>query len=217
MIVSFDGNVYAGKSSIIQLLNEHYCSSIVVPEHSDVVGEIPITKHVFAEELRYLASETYRYEDLDFEHEIIFFDRSILSQVLHCLVTSKPNSEKRSWFFGQVVELISRKKILFPDVYIFLFCQASCIRQRILKNESKMTPPLFYSEEYLNKAYGYFVRIQDFLTNRGVDVRVMDTSELSEQDTFLRVTEHLNMASEVPCSDSIMNELLSGLLYDLEV
>ncbi len=149
MIISFDGNVYAGKTTLVEALAEHFgCTAI--REHSLYLPYIPLLSH-FGDadldiQLRYLMVDHLRKSDLGCG--VNFLDRSFVSICAHVYAMyriGQPDIRRR--FFEIFSTEIGNQ--LIPERYCFVSCDYPVSLGRCDEtNNDHGTDFLYLTEDY---------------------------------------------------------------------
>ncbi len=154
MIIAFDGNIFVGKTSLIEefLL---LCVATKIEEHSLFLkSDIPshsVTSRATAIslQLKYLEAERDRCAILDIDRTN-FLDRSFISMAAHVFALYRVHGiDIRKWFLQEMQERINLKRVIIPDVFCYIKCSHGLIRKRISKNRSRNPDSLYYVEDYL--------------------------------------------------------------------
>lgn len=150
MKVSFDGNVFVGKSTVVSELSKYFGGTII-PEHSYFIESVPSISEgsgVIATQKRYLEAELLRTGLVT--AGVNFLDRSFLSILAHTYAIYKMGvADIRSDFLKLLLLSISKDEIIIPDVFIFIRCRYDVAKSRFMNGrQEKGTSDLYISEEY---------------------------------------------------------------------
>jgi deoxyadenosine/deoxycytidine kinase len=212
MIISFDGNVFAGKSTLIRMLSPLF-SMPIIGEHSDYLGSdaekydgtdlnsalLLQTCYLGAEEKRCAATKP---------GANYFLDRSFVSMAAHVsALMTLSGIDMREWFLNELEQRLLAGKVLVPDVFCFVRCGNDLIRKRALSNASRGTSPLYYEEKYLafidrfNEAWS--ARVQ------GVVIGTDGTPPIGLVQTLI---QQKKLSSQGSCSVQKICEFLRDIL-----
>lgn len=165
MVVSFDGNVYTGKTTLIRFLSDKY-GYTSIDEHSLFIDGIPQRGFYKNEYLdaqdRYLSVDTYRKNFL--QTDINLLDRSFVSVSAHVYALYELGLAD---IRGTYMDLFKKKieEIIFPDAFVWVRCGYDTSRARCLSvNNRKKTEDIYLSSEY-------FESIEKFNANWALAVR----------------------------------------------
>lgn len=164
MIIAFDGNVFVGKTSLIEALSS-LCSAIVVNEHGQFL-DTNISTHVVTEkemaiflQSKYFDAEEKRCVCIE-KKQINFLDRSFVSMAAHVFALNLVSGiDIREWFLQEIQKRIKLGKVIIPDLFCFVRCDHKIINKRIAEDNSRGTDSVYFSEKYfgaiesLNKAW----------------------------------------------------------------
>jgi len=154
MIIAFDGNVFTGKTSLIEALSllcvatkidePGYFLKSNISSHSVTSKEMAVSL-----QFKYLEAEKDRCVMLDMDGTN-FLDRSFVSMAAHVFALYRIHGiDIRAWFLQEIQERIKSKNVVIPDAFCFIKCSHNLIRKRISENSSRNTDPLYYAENYL--------------------------------------------------------------------
>ena len=151
MIITLDGNVFTGKTSLIEKFRQmEQCS--VIPEHGHFLADIISGEDAWDMQRKYLGAERRRHEylsTLSFE-TLIILDRSFVSMAAHVVALNALRSiDIRSRFLSELIHDIQSGEVIIPDKFLFVRCGYGTIKARALKDIVKNTDPLYYDQEYL--------------------------------------------------------------------
>lgn len=174
MIISFDGNVYAGKTTVINQI-------------SSDLGAKSISEHgIFLEscdfqdpwdlQLRYIEAEARRAK-LKIADGIQLLDRSFVSMAAHVYAIYKIGKvDMRALFLEKMSSRMIINQVLIPDFFCFVRCSSDVIHARISMDNVRGTDPLYYTESYLEAIDAFneaWIRKVDGIvidTNTGVPI-----------------------------------------------
>ena len=166
LIVSFDGNVYCGKTTTINYA-KYIEGQYILNEYSPVVNQdLDILK---IQEL-FIAQEAERKQFINTEcspGETIFIDRSILSILAYTYVRYKIGLiDIRKHVYQMVLNGLKKNSIVIPNHYVLFTSQYRNITERYWKYESrpmrKGTDPLLIRKEYIMEYDRFMI---DFFRN----------------------------------------------------
>lgn len=149
-IISFDGNVYTGKTTLIYKIKGKLNAN-VVKEHSAFIDEKEYAhKGAWQLQKAYLKAEEKRLICLS-DSEINLLDRSIVSQAAHVYACYHLNIiDLRREFISYISK--NTEKIIIPNLYIHIKCPYGAAKKRFLirenSNEKKDTASLLIDKTY---------------------------------------------------------------------
>lgn len=185
-IISFDGNVYTGKTSIINSLSEIIDINVIC-EYSNYFNEIDFRGLSPSEiQSKYLNVEYIRSSKIN-NNKINILDRSIISQAAHIWISYKINEyDLRSEFISTIK---NSKKIIIPDLSIFIRCEFDKSKKRFLNGESsknkKDTNNNLINQEYyelFNQFMIQFANITIDTTNSSLKESAKEVLEIIKSD-----------------------------------
>lgn len=166
MIISFDGNVFAGKTTLIDYLaGEIKCRRVA--EQTFFIGKIKKEKNYpleLREHLRYLQADRLRIKMIG--EGINLLDRSFVSLSAHVYALYYYSGiDLREKHMQFLQSLLSRGKIIVPDIFVFVFSKRIVAHKRFLadrRDGGRGTPAM-----YLDKNYYYAVEKFNLLWQKG--------------------------------------------------
>ncbi|MFH1589020.1 MAG: deoxynucleoside kinase [archaeon] len=193
MIISFEGNVYSGKTTLISELKK-LDKFIIIPEYSYFFKENDFQNlDAWSLQKKYMETDIQRVILLE-NGEKSLVDRSILSQAAHVWASYKLNIvDIRKEFLEKLSAMIKQNRIIIPDLFITVKCSHDLIKKRYKLGENskqkKQTNPLLIKKEYL-------IQIEYFLKkiSSKIPSETIDTTELNEMTStrilFQKIREH---------------------------
>lgn len=155
MIITFDGNVFVGKTSLIKELASLYDFNIIPEQGFFIKGEI-LTHAVTAEDQaiflqsKYLEAENKRCLYLN-TTKTSLLDRSFVSMAAHIFALYLVNGiDIRDWFLNEIRRQTESGKVIIPDIFCFIKCNHEIIRERADKNKNRNTDQVYLTEKYLD-------------------------------------------------------------------
>jgi thymidylate kinase len=148
MIISFDGNVYSGKTTIINNLSSLFGYN-KINEHSFFIDNLTFDQTNFlATQSKFLEVDKARSTCL--RNDIDLLDRSIISVAAHVYSMAKIGAIDKRKEFLKILKN-NKNSLIFPDRYIYVESdhETSLIRCNSLKNY-KDTGDIYLSEDYFN-------------------------------------------------------------------
>ena len=211
MIISFDGNVFSGKTSLIEALFSLGKFNLI-GEHSSFLNTDIFTHNVTASEMatllqhNYLEAEARRRSYIKVD-EVNLIDRSFVSMAAHIsALNSVRGIDIREWFLKEFNERLRMGKILVPDIYCFVRCGYDTIVERVGLNNSRNTDPIYYEERYLKA-------IQDF--NQAWSSRVGGTTIDTETVIPIRLAETLIQQIPVSSQGGLDTQKIQNYLIEI--
>ncbi len=175
MIISFDGNVFTGKTTIINKLSLANPFNIIA-EHSVFLNQIPkdeLYNDYMDEQIRYIKVDELRMQKI--RKEINLLDRSFVSMSAHVYALFKLNlADIRSLYIKELKKFLDNKKIIIPDKYIHVACPYNIAKLRFSKNRNRATDRMYIGRKYfeaVNKFDSSWVQSVDGLTINTCDKR----------------------------------------------
>ncbi len=158
MIVSFDGNVFVGKTHLINNIASTSSCFNKILEYSFFLNKIKnnnIYNHYANEQLKYVMVDALRQKNL--KTGINLVDRSFVSMSAHVYALFYINStDIRSLYVKKLKSCLEREKIIIPDKFIYVTCSYNTAKTRFAKEWFKKNT----GEIYINKKY--FAAIEKF-------------------------------------------------------
>jgi len=174
MIISFDGNVFTGKTSVIKKLSER-CDFNYIPEHSDFLDKIIYEKisdnHSINEQLRYIKIDSLRQGLI--AKSVNLLDRSFLSMSAHVYALLETGKmDIRKWYIDKLQEYLDSGKIIIPDKYVYATCDYGVIKRRFDNDTAKGTNDIYVEKEYFNSIDKFNKIVLKKLPSFNVDTEV---------------------------------------------
>jgi len=153
MIIAFDGNVYTGKTTLINMFSTKYCK---IREYCDYINMVDEEKKFENEymntQFRYLKIDALRAKGIE-PSKIALLDRSFVSLCAHVWVLYKLEKiDIRKEFLSLLKDYIKKNAIIIPDVFIHVKCDYVTAKKRFVQNETtehaKGTDYLLMDQEY---------------------------------------------------------------------
>jgi thymidylate kinase len=171
MIIAFDGNVFTGKTSLIEKLHIPG-ESEVVREHNYFLDVTRTPKDAWSAQKGYLDAEVRRrgYLARLSREKPVLLDRSFVSMAAHVSgLKAARGIDIRGHFLGEIVSLIRSDKIIIPDIFIFVRCDYETIKERARKDLLKHTDELYFEQEYLEAVEHFNNLWQEYFPGRVID------------------------------------------------
>ncbi|MBU4512610.1 deoxynucleoside kinase [Patescibacteria group bacterium] len=174
MIISFDGNVFTGKTTLINKL-ALICPCDVISEHSDFIDSVTeisvFGNNYMNEQLRYIGVDKLRKQALG--RRVCLLDRSFVSMSAHVYALFIVGSaDIRNFYIQELKRCLANKEIIVPSKYINLVSPHSIAKQRFDRNQERGT-----DKAYIDRKY--FTAIEKFnsLWARYVVSMMVDTND----------------------------------------
>jgi len=152
MIISLDGNVFVGKTTLCNILSKKNNYNVVL-EYSSFIKKIdkPSQQFSFLEHKRYLQVDIIRKKYL--RDGINFLDRSFVSLSAHIYALYKIGiADFRKKHINLFNKLLDNDGIIIPDYYIFVNCDYNSVKKRFFLEkeicDKKETPEFFINKNY---------------------------------------------------------------------
>lgn len=199
MIISFDGNVFAGKSTLIKALSQLLSMSVIGEQGDFLAPHAPkytLIEHAQAVILQnsYLDAEEKRcsFATSDTDH---LLDRSFISMAAHVSALAIMSGiDIREWFLAEFGRRLKTGKALVPDIFCFVRCAHDLIRKRAISDTARGTESLYYDERYLtavdrfNEAWaaraGGIIIDMDTASHIGLVQTLIQQKKLSSQGPY---------------------------------
>lgn len=198
--IAFDGNVYTGKTSIINALasignfsviNEH--SSFL--EHEYEIQLIETGEDARIQQSKYLDAEIRRMPKTQ-DPMIYLVDRSYVSMAAHVTaMKSVFGLDIREWFFGEVSALIQNKRIIVPDVYCHINCCSTRTHERFLADQNRRTESFYRNEKYLVAVNEFNHAWSHYAESISINTDMMSPDKLAEEFMAFRLIHTQNESS----------------------
>jgi len=159
MIISLDGNVFVGKTTLCNILSKRNSCNIIL-EYSDFIKEIdkPLQQFVFSEHEKYLKTDVIRKKYL--KKGINFLDRSFVSLSAHIYAGYKIRiADFRKKHINLFSKLLNNDSIIIPNYYIFVTCDYNRAKKRFFL-EKEIYKEKRTSQFFIDK--DYFLAIDEF-------------------------------------------------------
>ncbi|MFH1637936.1 MAG: hypothetical protein ABIB71_05915 [Candidatus Woesearchaeota archaeon] len=152
MIIAFDGNVYCGKTTLINsIAKDHGFNKI--NEHSHYASEGG--RDYLKTQKRFLKVDEKRIKCI--KGEVTLLDRSLVSLSAHVWALYKQGkADIRAEFINELFSRMDRGKIIMPDLFINVACDYTVTQSRALKHRNSKGTANFLMEE------DYFCYIAEF-------------------------------------------------------
>ncbi len=188
MIISFDGNVFSGKTSLIKALSELSFGEKIDEQGAFLKNDIP--SHVFSEkeiaisaQLNYLQAEEERMKHID-ENKTCLLDRSFVSMAAHVYALYQVNNlDIRDWFLKEIEVRIYSGKVAIPDIFCFVTCDHEIIEKRASMNISRNTGNIYFNKRYLESIDRFNQKWIQMVEGVTIDTSVILPVQLAE--TFI--------------------------------
>lgn len=149
MIIAFDGNVFVGKTTLIERL-VNLGDYNIIPEYSNFVKKIKKKNFLplaWREHMSYLLVDALRDDSLN--NKINLLDRSFVSQSAHIFALYKVGGpDLRPQHLKALADLLSHKDIIIPDIFIFVTSSFKIAKKRFDTNHTKGTKTIYIEPEY---------------------------------------------------------------------
>lgn len=192
MIVSFDGNVYCGKTTIINKLAKKSCK---IKEYCNYLDKINKEKRFnnrwLNTQLRYLKIDAQRNKNLN-NFEINLLDRSFISLCAHVWALYRlRKTDIRKEFLEFLKKYMLEDKIILPDIFVHVTCDYSIAKNRFIQNEktkhAKGTDRLL-----INKHYFFFVNEFNELWSQKLQQSITIDTNKKFENTLSKINKSLN-------------------------
>lgn len=157
ILISVDGNVNAGKTTLFKSLADSDTgnNTAYIGEHTDFLS---LTSHAFVNtdgnpQDIYIATEfSRRRVVIQSPKSLFLLDRSFVSILAHTLATTFIGSEQRCYVLNRLCVLIEDDAILVPDCFLFLDVERSISVRRFEQNHrEKGTGAELIGESYFSQ------------------------------------------------------------------
>lgn len=209
MIVSFDGNVYCGKTCLINRLPSdvqkigEYCEYL-----SSIQEEIISDQAALNTQLRYLKVDKERLKRIS-PRRVNVLDRSFVSLCAHVWAIYRCGElDICREFLKLLNEFVQKDLIIIPDFFVNITCDYAIAKRRFMIDEqtsnAKRTDPLLIDKHYF--------RFVDDFNNRWCKIVkrsvIIDTSEGFEK-AFIEAGNHIGR--KLPFRKNDSKELLDAV------
>ena len=207
VIISFDGNVYSGKSTLINLVSE---GNNVIGEHSQYFNERDfLLKDQLIIQRKYLEIDALRINEL--VEGINLLDRSLISLAAHVWAIQNIGGKDIRKEFIKDIFIEQKNKPIIPHVFVFVKCSRETTLRRFKDNEntvnSKGTLPYLLS-------YDYFRLINIFLKriSKKINTIIIDTENLSKEEAKVILSQKIK--NKLSYKNNISSELIKKTIID---
>lgn len=175
MIISFDGNVFVGKTTIISNLSLRFGFN-KMPEYGDVLSDIFLDcdyKDVHKNnQERYLMVDKKRMNLI--KEGVNLLDRSFVSMSAHIYALNKMKiMDIRDFYIARLAAHLGRKEIILPNKYIIVSCPYEVAYDRFVDGYSiKGT-----GQEYIKRDYFEYVNEFNFRWLESIPGLMVDSRE----------------------------------------
>lgn len=191
MIIAFDGNVFAGKTTLINYLTDKIdCWSVA--EHTFFINKIKKGggySPVFNEHLRYLYVDRLRIKMIN--KGVSLIDRSFVSLSAHAYALYFSSGvDLREKHLEILRSFLQQKKIIIPNLYVFVSCEMGIAKKRLLTvhNEPNM---------FIEKKYFFAVEKFNLLWQKGLSKScIVGPSKTSHHQLTETITESVKKKIE---------------------
>lgn len=150
MIISLDGNVFSGKTTLIKKITKT-SDYERVNDHSDYLRDFfsePYShESAKARQNRYLGAERKR-KQLSRSNNLLL-DRSFVSMSAHVYALAMTDGgDIRDWYLSKLESNIKAHNFLVPDLYIFTKVKHEDALERYKNDSEKQTPRRLLNKDY---------------------------------------------------------------------
>lgn len=161
-MISFDGNVFTGKTHIAQCLAYSHCWQYI-GEHVDYLfnarRKAPQKEFTWNKHAEYCATEKDRTAQA--AAPTVVLDRSFLSLSAHvyCLFKTQ-KTDLRMQYVDFLKTSLAKKQLLVPNSIVHLHCSRSQGLVRWQQGKQKKTPELFLQQRYWDANNTFYTMLQ---------------------------------------------------------
>ncbi len=191
MIISLDGNVFTGKTTLCNILSKKNSCNVVL-EYSDFIDKIDKSSKEFnfLDHDEYLKIDIIRKKYL--KSGINFLDRSFVSLSAHIYAVYKiGDADFRKNHINLLNKFLDDNNIIIPDFYIFVICDYDNAKKRFLREKEvynkKGTPELFINKNYF-LAINEFNKLWQKNIKNGIIINTNNTNKIDNQIDFSEKT-----------------------------
>lgn len=191
MIIAVDGNVYAGKTTLVRQLSTKLGWPIVDEQNAFLPPAV--SDRLFSwshEHQRYVEAEGRRAER--FCQRSLVVDRSFLSLAAHATVLHQLGlADLRVEFLESFLQLWLSHRVLIPAIVVWADCPYEDIIKRAAQDPNRGTDPLFLSRAYVDRYAHWFCSL--FEKAPLFSVSISAGAEKLEQTMQAAITEKLQV------------------------
>ena len=190
MIITFDGNVFVGKTSLIKELASLYDFNIIPEQGFFIKGEISshavtAEKQAIFLQSKYLQAENKRCLYIN-TTKTNLLDRSFVSMAAHIFALYLVNGiDIRDWFLNEIRRQTELGQIIIPDIFCFIKCDHKIIKERADKNKDRDTDQVYFNEKYLDAIeifnQAWIKRVNGVTLDTGVTLPVLLAEKLIKE------------------------------------
>ncbi len=151
MIISFDGNVFSGKTYFINTLSKSRDFNPIA-EHSFFIDKVSnnlfSSNKFLSQQKRYLEVDALRKKYIR-ESKINLIDRSFVSLSAHVLALFKCGiADIRTDYIKLLQKYLNGDRIIIPDYYVFIYSPLEISRRRFANDTKRGTEILYLDKNY---------------------------------------------------------------------
>jgi deoxyadenosine/deoxycytidine kinase len=168
-IIALDGNVYTGKTSLINEFSKKKTIN-VLPEYASFFNETEF-RYLSPIEIqhKYLEAEKIRKSKLSFKKNTLL-DRSIISQAGFVYASYKQgNFDLRKEFLYSLKQMQKNNELIIPHHFVHIKCDFKILKKRYIEEEksenAKNTDCKLLSKEYCFLLDEFLSKFADFTIN----------------------------------------------------
>lgn len=162
MIISIDGNVNSGKTTMLcNYIAHNIDHAVYIPEHSDLLRLV--THNGIHHQSPYLDTEALRAKMAEKSiADLVLVDRSFISIFAHTIATTPNGHQDRQFITMQLSRMLLMGESIVPNHFIFLKCKYHLSLLRYIKCfKHKSIPLQLLSPIYqhrISEVYKYWIK-----------------------------------------------------------
>ncbi|MBU4369129.1 deoxynucleoside kinase [Patescibacteria group bacterium] len=198
MIIAFDGNVYTGKTTLIDNLIRYY-SYNKISEYSNFFSEDKINKHKEEHLIiqnKYLEIDVLRKKFIN-HNKINLLDRSFISLTAHIWTLYKIKIvDIRKEYLKKLFFLMDNNNIILPNLFVYVTCNYKSAKVRYKQNErisnAKKTLRYFIDFNYFhlirlfNKRCSLFIPSLEINTDKNLIMNIIKVNKFINNNTRIQ-------------------------------
>lgn len=176
MIFSCDGNVFTGKTFLLNTMSDHAIQKVDEYKSHPYISLATNEKEALEVQRYYIDQEINRKKNIkESLKQVVGLDRSVLSLIAHTInLYLLWNIDIRRDVFVYLEDLVEKKEILIPNKFVILDLPNNEIKKLwqndLKKKNTKGTLPFFVDDSYLNNSRNMYSEIAYSLPKESIQI-----------------------------------------------